>query len=108
MDIMIVLAYMVQDIPPLYEQIFSAELVEAIAAIITLTKLIRSSLGNIKGQVAVYITMAISLGVGYVQFQDTYGVLVSLGLGLLAGIVSAGIYKGTKTLGKKVVKLETK
>lgn len=96
-----------QDIPPVYEKIFSQELVQAIAAIIALTKLIRSSLGNIKGRVAVYITMAISLGVGYVQYQDTYGSLVSILLGALAGIVAAGIYKGTKLFGKKVTKLES-
>ena len=86
--------------PDLFETIFSAEMLAAITAIVTATKLLRNVV-NVKGTPAIIVTGAVSLFYSFVQYSAD-GIMYAVVVGLTAFAVSAGVFKGTKLLGKKV------
>ena len=87
--------------------IFSKEMIANITATISTTKLVRNFLGNIKGKWALYITGVVGLGIGIVQYWADYG-YISIIIGLSAGLVSAGVFKGAKLVGKNIKKKKKK
>lgn len=94
------------EIPGFFATIFSQELLGSIVAVIASTKVFRNMLGNIKGVPAFALTLLISIAVGEFMFFQSQGWLLASFYGLLAGLVSAGAFKGTKLFGKNVVKLD--
>jgi len=89
-----------QDYPGFYDSMFSETFLLAITAIIGFTKMIRNLI-NVKGWVAVLITFLVSMVYGFVQY-NAQGIEYSLGAGLFAFLASAGVFTGSKLLGKKV------
>ena len=93
-----------EEIPPFYERIFSAELLGYIAAVVATTKLIRNFLGDIKGFLAVVLTVAIGTAIGEFQLGiiGGQGHLIGISAGLAGGLAVAGVFKLTKLAGKVV------
>lgn len=94
------------EIPGFFAVVFSQELLGSVVAVIATSKVFRNMLGNIKGVLALILTLLISLAVGEFMFFQAQGWLLAGFYGLLAGLVSAGVFKGTKLFGKNVVKLD--
>ena len=95
------------EIPAFLSVVFSEEIIANVMAIIAITKVFRNFLGDIKGKWALYLTGFVGLAIGIIQYWEAYGIL-SILIGLLAGGISAGVFKGTKFFGKKVLKVEKK
>ena len=66
------------------------------------TKLFRNTLGTIKGTTALVLTFVVGLVVGEFTFLTTDGPLYGGFIGLVSGAVAAGVFKGTKLIGKQV------
>lgn len=89
-----------QEYPPIYEEIFGEEFLLAVVAVIALTKLVRNII-NVKGALAVVVTAVLSLAVALIQYLSV-GVGYALAVGVATFVASAGIFKATKSFGKKV------
>lgn len=86
------------EVPDLYNSLLSASMIAYIAAVCGFTKYVRNIL-NVKGRWALVITFIVSIGYSFVQYRDL-GLPSVIAIGLLAGLAGAGIFKGTKEIGK--------
>ncbi len=87
------------EIPDLYNSLLSATMIGYIAAVAGFTKYVRN-IFNVKGKIALVITFVVSIGYSFVQYKDL-GIPSVIAIGILAGLAGAGIFKGTKLIGKK-------
>jgi hypothetical protein len=94
-------------IPPALTKFLSESFIAAVMAIIGIVKLVRNMLGGVKGWIAVAVTAVISLVVGFVQYGSS-GLLFGLLAGVLAFLVAAGVFKGTKLIGTAVTNAQPK
>lgn len=89
-------------LPEFFEIIFGQEFIVMLTATIATTKIFRNALGTIKGAPAVILTMVISIAVGEFTYLQLLGWAMAGFIGVIAGAVSAGLFKGTKLLGKLI------
>jgi len=89
------------EIPPLFDQIFGAQFLTAVAAIIAATKIVRN-LVQLKGWPALAITFVVSLAVAFYQYYAIMGIIYTALLGIVAFVCAAGLFKASKFVGYKV------
>lgn len=91
-----------QEFPPIYEKLFSQELLGMIAAVVGFTKLVRNVLAGVKGTWALAITIVVSVAYGIFEFglQGGQGIYIGAGVGGLAALT----FFLTKQTGKQVKK----
>lgn len=82
------------DVPPIYREIFNQTTVGALLAVIGAVKLLRNLI-NVKGFLAVVVTVAASLIYGILQF----GIANGATYGLIIGILAALSFYVSKNLG---------
>lgn len=87
------------DLPEVYKDVFSNELLQAIAVVMSGTKLARNMFGDVKGNKALLMTFAVSIGYGLFRYGFTEGLWW---YGVLAGALAAGSFFFTKNVGKLV------
>lgn len=87
------------DLPEVYKDVFSNELLQAIAVVMSGTKLVRNMFGDVKGSRALLMTFAVSIGYGLFRYGFTEGLWW---YGVLAGALAAGSFFFTKNVGKLV------
>lgn len=88
-----------EEVPAIYKDVFSNELIQAIAVVMSGTKLARNMFGDIKGSKALLITFAVSIGYGLFRYGFTEGLWW---YGVLAGALAAGSFFFSKNIGKLV------
>lgn len=86
-----------EDIPEIYRDVFSNELVQAIAVVMSGTKLARNMLGDVKGAKALLMTFGVSVAYGLFRYGFTEGLWW---YGVLAGTLAASSFFFTKNIGK--------
>lgn len=84
-----------EDVPPIYREFFNAETITNILVIVGAVKLVRNPL-NLKGALAVVVTVAVSLIYGVLQFGLSPGGVTR---GLVLGALSAASFYITKNIG---------
>ena len=87
------------NMPPFLIALLSEQFVASVGVIIAATKLVRNAIGGVKGWMAVAVTFGVSIVYSLVQFRGS-GFLFAVGVGLAAFVCSAGIFKGSKWIGK--------
>ena len=92
-------AFAQEDVPDFYKDVFSADLLAAISAVIAITKLARNAFGDIKGMPALIITFVVAIAYGFFQ----YGINDQpWWYGVLSGVLAALSFYLTKNIGKLV------
>lgn len=80
--------------------IFSPALAIMVGAIVGFTKIVRNTI-NLKGPLAVVVTVVVSIGYSLMQFNSE-GLGVAILVGIVAALVSTVGFKLTKLFGKAV------
>lgn len=88
------------EIPFFFEALFSTNMLAAVGVVVGFTKYLRNMV-NIKGPFAVAITFVVAFVYAFIQYNSE-GIPFVIGVAIASGLVGAGVFKGTKWVGKQV------
>ncbi len=82
--------------------VFSPAIAIMVGAIVGFTKIVRNTI-NLKGPLAVVVTVVVSFGYSLMQYSSSEGIGTAILVGAVASLASTLGFRATKWFGKKVV-----